>query len=185
RPLAGLSAESEVAGDRRAEAFAAWRQLLEALADPQPVVLVFEDMHWADEGLLDFVDYLVDWASGVPLLVVGTARPELLERPPGSTRSRPRRRRSSSTPPSTGRSFGPAGLSTANRLTAGSWRSGCTVSSARSSSSARAALRLPARPSTRSATFCCGTSRMARSRVPPARSATARPPSGTSRWGRP
>ena len=83
RPLAGLSAESEVAGDRRAEAFAAWRQLLEALADPQPVVLVFEDLHWADEGLLDFVDYLVDWASGVPLLVVGTARPELLERRPG------------------------------------------------------------------------------------------------------
>jgi predicted ATPase len=49
-------------------------------------VLVFEDLHWADEGLLDFVDfvdYLADWAGGVPLLVVGPARPELLERRPG------------------------------------------------------------------------------------------------------
>ena len=46
-------------------------------------MLVFEDLHWADDGLLDFVDHLVDWASGVPLLVVGTARPELLDRRPG------------------------------------------------------------------------------------------------------
>jgi tetratricopeptide (TPR) repeat protein len=46
-------------------------------------VLVLEDMHWADEGLLDFFDELVDWLSGVPALVVCSARPELLERRPG------------------------------------------------------------------------------------------------------
>ena len=46
-------------------------------------MLVFEDLHWADDALLDFVDHLVDWAGGVPLLVVCTARPELLERRPG------------------------------------------------------------------------------------------------------
>ena len=46
-------------------------------------MLVFEDLHWADDGLLDFVDALVDVSSGVPLLVVCTARPELLERRPG------------------------------------------------------------------------------------------------------
>ena len=46
-------------------------------------MLVFEDLHWADDGLLDFVDYLAEWAGGVPLLVVGTARPELLARRPG------------------------------------------------------------------------------------------------------
>ena len=46
-------------------------------------MLVFEDLHWADEGLLDFVDHLADWARGVPLLVLCTARPELLERRPG------------------------------------------------------------------------------------------------------
>jgi tetratricopeptide (TPR) repeat protein len=45
--------------------------------------LVFEDLHWADDNLLDFVDHLVDWASSVPLLVVSTARPELLTRRPG------------------------------------------------------------------------------------------------------
>ena len=46
-------------------------------------MLVFEDIHWADDGLLDFIDHLVDWATGVPLLVLCTARPELLERRPG------------------------------------------------------------------------------------------------------
>ena len=45
----------------------------------RPLVLVFEDLHWADDGLLDFVDHLVDWARDVPLLVVCTARPELLD----------------------------------------------------------------------------------------------------------
>ncbi len=83
RPLVGLEAESELGGDRRSEAFAAWRRYLEALAQHRPTVLVFEDLHWADEGMLDFVDHLVDWASGVPLLVVATARPELLARRPG------------------------------------------------------------------------------------------------------
>jgi class 3 adenylate cyclase/tetratricopeptide (TPR) repeat protein len=70
-------------GDRRSEAFAAWRYFFEALAESRPLVLMFEDLHWADEGLLDFVDYLADWAVDVPLLVVGSARPELLERRPG------------------------------------------------------------------------------------------------------
>jgi class 3 adenylate cyclase/tetratricopeptide (TPR) repeat protein len=65
------------------ESFAAWRRFVEALADERPTVLVFEDLHWADDDLLDFVDHLVDWATGVPLLVVGTARPELLDRRPG------------------------------------------------------------------------------------------------------
>jgi predicted ATPase/class 3 adenylate cyclase len=81
RPLAGLGAGSGP-GDRREEAFAAWRRFFEALAEQRPLVLVFEDLHWADDGLLDFVDYLVDWGEGVPLLVIATARPELLERRP-------------------------------------------------------------------------------------------------------
>ncbi|MDT4940180.1 MAG: hypothetical protein QOJ34_269, partial [Pseudonocardiales bacterium] len=70
-------------GDRRSEAFAGWRRLFEALADARPLVAVFEDLHWADEGLLDFVDHLIDWAGSVPLLVVCSARPELFERRPG------------------------------------------------------------------------------------------------------
>jgi hypothetical protein len=66
----------------RDEAFAAWRRFFEGLAEERPLVLVFEDLHWADEDLLDFVDHLVEWATGVPLLVVATARPELLSRRP-------------------------------------------------------------------------------------------------------
>jgi predicted ATPase len=83
RPLVGLESETGLGGDRRGEAFAAWRRFLEALAEERPFVLVLEDLHWADDGLLDFVDELMDWLSGVPLLVVCSARPELLERRPG------------------------------------------------------------------------------------------------------
>ncbi|HEV8099049.1 MAG TPA: hypothetical protein VGP56_07865, partial [Gaiellaceae bacterium] len=82
RPLVGLAGGMEPAGTARDEAFTAWRRYLEGLADERPVVLVFEDLHWADDNLLDFVDHLVDWATGVSLLVVGTARPELLTRRP-------------------------------------------------------------------------------------------------------
>jgi class 3 adenylate cyclase/tetratricopeptide (TPR) repeat protein len=80
RPLLGLETETELGSDRRDEAFAAWRRFFEALAEQRPLVLVFEDLHFADDGLLDFVDHLIDWASGVPLLIIGTARPELLAR---------------------------------------------------------------------------------------------------------
>jgi class 3 adenylate cyclase/tetratricopeptide (TPR) repeat protein len=82
RPLVGLPGEAGTA-ERGTEAFSAWRRFFEGLAEQRPVVLVFEDLHWADEGLLDFVDYLLEWATDVPLLVVCTARPELLERRPG------------------------------------------------------------------------------------------------------
>src|SRR3954468_21554122 len=58
----------------------AWRVFFESLAERRPLVMVFEDMHWADDGLLDFIDHLVDWATGVPILVIATARPELLDR---------------------------------------------------------------------------------------------------------
>jgi class 3 adenylate cyclase/tetratricopeptide (TPR) repeat protein len=80
RPLLGLEGAERAERD---EAFAAWRRLLEAAAEVRPLVLVFEDLHWADDGLLDFVDHLADWATTVPLLIVGTARPELLDRRPG------------------------------------------------------------------------------------------------------
>jgi tetratricopeptide (TPR) repeat protein len=82
-PLVGAGGDAELGSDRRSEAFAAWRRFFEALAEQRPLVLVFEDLHFADEGLLDFVDHLVEWASGVPILVVATARPELLERRAG------------------------------------------------------------------------------------------------------
>jgi len=82
RPLVGLSA-GDGPRDSGEESFAAWRRLVESMADRRPTVLVFEDLQWADDGLLEFVDHLIDWSSGVPLLVVCTARAELLERRPG------------------------------------------------------------------------------------------------------
>jgi class 3 adenylate cyclase len=82
RPLVGLPGPTPDAGDRQEEAFAAWRRFLEGLAEQGPAVLVVEDLHWADDLLLDFLDHLVDWAAEVPLLLVATARPELLARRP-------------------------------------------------------------------------------------------------------
>ena len=74
RPLVGLAAAD--GQPSRDEAFAGRRRFLEALAEQRPTVLVFEDLHWADDDLLDFVDELVDNLDAVPLLLVCTARPE-------------------------------------------------------------------------------------------------------------
>jgi tetratricopeptide (TPR) repeat protein len=79
-PLVGQG--SEAAGASREETFAAWRRFFEALAERRPIVLIFEDIQWADDGLLDFVEHLVDWVRGVPMLILCTARLELLERRP-------------------------------------------------------------------------------------------------------
>ncbi|HEX5597495.1 MAG TPA: adenylate/guanylate cyclase domain-containing protein [Micromonosporaceae bacterium] len=60
----------------------AWRRFLIALAARRPTVLVFEDLHWADEAMLRFVELLGTAAQDVPLLVLCTARPELIDREP-------------------------------------------------------------------------------------------------------
>ncbi len=62
--------------------FGAWRTFFERLAASGPVVMVFEDFHFADGGLLDFVDHLLEWSRNVPIYVVTLARPELLEKRP-------------------------------------------------------------------------------------------------------
>jgi class 3 adenylate cyclase/tetratricopeptide (TPR) repeat protein len=77
RTLLGLAEP----GLSRAELFAGWRLLFERLAEQSPVVLAFEDVQWADDGLLDFVDHLLDW-SGSPIVVIACARTELIERRP-------------------------------------------------------------------------------------------------------
>jgi class 3 adenylate cyclase/tetratricopeptide (TPR) repeat protein len=83
RPLVGLSGAERTHGDSRHEAFIAWRRFFEALAGRRPVVLVFEDIHWADEGLLEFIDHMAASVGDVPLLIVCTARPSIFERHPG------------------------------------------------------------------------------------------------------
>ena len=64
------------------ELFGAWRTFFERMATTGPVVLVFEDLHWADSGTLDFIEHLLEWSRNVPIYVVTLARPELLDRRP-------------------------------------------------------------------------------------------------------
>ena len=79
-PLIGLEAASIA---QRDEAFMAWRRFLESMATTGPAVLVFEDLHWADPALLEFLEHLLATSAGSPLLLVCTARPELRDRHPG------------------------------------------------------------------------------------------------------
>ena len=62
--------------------FAAWRTFFERLADQNPVVMVFEDLHFADPGLLDFIDHVLEWSRQSPITIVTLARPELLDKRP-------------------------------------------------------------------------------------------------------
>lgn len=77
-PLIGVPGERLTPGETEAS----WRRFLLALASTGPTVLVFEDMHWADQPMLNFVEQLGAAARGLPLLVIATARPELRERQP-------------------------------------------------------------------------------------------------------
>lgn len=80
RSLVGLGDGAQVHGDHRGAAFAAWRNFLEAMAQQRPLVLVFDDIQWADAGLLDFIEHLADWSRDVPLFIVCTTRRDLLRR---------------------------------------------------------------------------------------------------------
>jgi class 3 adenylate cyclase/tetratricopeptide (TPR) repeat protein len=79
RVLLGL--EQSVGGDR-SEQFGAWRRFFEAIARRGTTALVFEDLQWADDGLLDFIESLLEWSRTQPILVIVLARPELHERRP-------------------------------------------------------------------------------------------------------
>jgi class 3 adenylate cyclase/tetratricopeptide (TPR) repeat protein len=67
----------------RAELFAGWRLFFERLAATEPVVLLIDDLQYADAGLLEFLDHLVDWARDVPIVVLVFTRPELEHARPG------------------------------------------------------------------------------------------------------
>jgi tetratricopeptide (TPR) repeat protein len=67
----------------RPELFAGWRLFFERLAARQPVVMVFEGLQWADQGLLDFIDGLLDWSLRSPIFILAFARPELAARREG------------------------------------------------------------------------------------------------------
>jgi class 3 adenylate cyclase/tetratricopeptide (TPR) repeat protein len=79
--IRGLTGSAEVAGSGE-ETFRAVRRVFEALARRRPLVLCFEDLHWAEQRLLDLVEYLAGWSRGAPMLIVCLARPDLVERRP-------------------------------------------------------------------------------------------------------
>ncbi|HEX8917157.1 MAG TPA: adenylate/guanylate cyclase domain-containing protein [Chloroflexota bacterium] len=79
--LATLGIESTTLTDPES-VFNAWRLLIEALAREAPLIVVFEDLHWASDSLLDLVEHLMHPRSRTPLLIVATSRPELLDRRP-------------------------------------------------------------------------------------------------------
>ena len=77
-----LGLEDRVTSSRE-DLFAAWRRFVERIAQRGPVVLVFEDLQWADPELLDFIDHLLDWSHDQPIFVLGLARPEIVDRRTG------------------------------------------------------------------------------------------------------
>jgi class 3 adenylate cyclase/tetratricopeptide (TPR) repeat protein len=81
--LAHLLGLAEHASGDRQDLFSAWRLFFERLAERSPVMLVFEDLQWADSALLDFVEHLLEWSHAQPIFVLALARPELADRRPG------------------------------------------------------------------------------------------------------
>ena len=65
------------------ETFWAVRKLLEALASRQPLIVVFDDVHWAEPTFLDLIEHLADYSRGCPIFILCMARPELLDERPG------------------------------------------------------------------------------------------------------
>ncbi len=76
-----LGLEERPAGGRE-ELFAAWRAFFERISDEGTVAMVFEDLQWADEGLLDFIESMLEWSRTRPIFIVTLSRPELVDRRP-------------------------------------------------------------------------------------------------------
>jgi class 3 adenylate cyclase/tetratricopeptide (TPR) repeat protein len=80
--LAHLLGFEQRSAPDRADLFSGWRLFFERIAETEPVVLVFEDLQWADSGLLDFIDYLLEWSAEFPLFILAFGRPELMQARP-------------------------------------------------------------------------------------------------------
>lgn len=79
-PLVGT--EGDARAMDRAEAFTAWRRFLEEMAAVRPLVMVIEDLHWADAALVEFLEELLVWSGDSSILVICTTRPELYQAHP-------------------------------------------------------------------------------------------------------
>ena len=80
--LLSLLGVGDAAPGGREELFTAWRTFFERISLKGTTILVFEDLQWADAGLMEFIDHLLEWSIGYPILVITLARPDLLERRP-------------------------------------------------------------------------------------------------------
>ncbi len=80
-PLVGL-ADPQADAVEQMESFSAWRLFLEAIASIRPLVIAIEDLHWAQPAMVEFVEYVLEWSTGFPMLIVCSARPEMLQRDP-------------------------------------------------------------------------------------------------------
>ena len=77
-----LGLEDRPTGERE-ELFSAWRTFFERISERGTTVLVFEDLQWADTGLLDFIESMLEWSRNHPILIVALSRPDLVDRRPG------------------------------------------------------------------------------------------------------
>ncbi len=80
--LAHLLGLVEAPSANREEMFSAWRTLFERIASRGVCVLVFEDLQWADAGMIDFVESILEWSKGYSIFIVTLSRPELMDRRP-------------------------------------------------------------------------------------------------------
>ncbi len=80
--LAHLLGLVEAPSANREEMFSAWRMLFERIASRGVTVLIFEDLQWADAGLIDFIESILEWSKGFSIFVVTLSRPELMDRRP-------------------------------------------------------------------------------------------------------
>jgi class 3 adenylate cyclase/tetratricopeptide (TPR) repeat protein len=78
--LAHLLGLEERATREQSDLFSAWRLFFERLAESGPVEMIFEDLQWADDALLDFIEYLLEWSRDHPLFILTLSRPELADR---------------------------------------------------------------------------------------------------------
>lgn len=76
-----LGLEDGAAGDQE-NLFSAWRIFFERISETSPIVMLFDDVQWADTALLDFIEYLVDWSRDHPIFIFTLGRPELSDRRP-------------------------------------------------------------------------------------------------------
>ena len=82
RLLAATVGEMGTEGVDKDQLFAAWRSALEAVSRRAPLVIVFEDLHWSSDSLLDLAEFVMQPRGEAPVLMIVLARPELLDRRP-------------------------------------------------------------------------------------------------------